>query len=166
MAARTDCAKPTVGDDPLNRLPVSKQLAGAQAITARLKPGQLIDTVLRLIQTPDQQQAPRHSAELSLGVLHSRLSGNSLRQRRISAKSCPCSTCSSVKRSRKAAGHLRLPGQQGMLHRRANIALAGEPLAGVHMQRAVRRCPQSVAATARPAAQTRPTSPCRIRLPE
>ena len=49
---RTD---PAVGDDALNGLPVSEQLAGSRAIAARLKACQLIDTGLRFIQTANQQ---------------------------------------------------------------------------------------------------------------
>ena len=40
---------------------------------------------------------------------------------------------------KKTAGHVRLPGQQGVFYRCANITMTGKPLTGMHMQRAARQ---------------------------
>ena len=127
-----------IGDDALDGLPVSEQLAGSRTIAARLKPRQFVDAALRLIQTADQQQhpgveqnQPRCAAQQALR----QLAAPTQNQRQVLA----LQHLFFGKSLKKTTGHVRLPGQQGVLHRRANIALPGKPLTRMHMQSAARQ---------------------------
>ena len=136
MAARSHRTHPAVGDDPLDRLPMGKQLTGTRAVAAWLKLGQLIDTDLRLIQAPHQQQdpgiqqnQPRRAAQQALR----QLAAPTQDQRQI----LTLQHLLLGKTLKKTTRHIRLTGQQRMLHRCTNIALAGKPLTRMHMQRAI-----------------------------